>query len=274
MVTSSLLGPSSHAYATGGIYTITVTLTDDDTGIDVETTLAIITGVGIHTVDGEEVLQIIGTSGADQISVNRTGNGQLKVHASFLPEDERSFDLADVDRLFAILCEGDDHMTVSGHVTVAAMIDAGGGADHVNGGGGSDVILGRGGDDNLNGGTGRDILIGGSGIDRIVGGPNQDIITGAALPDAGATLDSILDDADDLLIAQRNWNVDEPIDDRKDELEVYFSSLVDDLVADHLTGSEGDDWFRLFAGDIQTAEKSRGDSDEKAGGNNGKGKGK
>ena len=34
----------SHAFAAGGIYTITVTLTDDDTGIDTAMTTAIITG--------------------------------------------------------------------------------------------------------------------------------------------------------------------------------------------------------------------------------------
>lgn len=40
----------SHVYASGGVYQITVTLTDDDTGTHVQTTQAIISGVG--AVDG------------------------------------------------------------------------------------------------------------------------------------------------------------------------------------------------------------------------------
>ena len=59
-----------------------------------------------------------------------------------------------------------------------------------------------------------------------MGGPNQDIITGGSLPGVGGTIDDLLDDFADLLIAQQEWDLDEPIEDRKDELDSFFSGLV------------------------------------------------
>ncbi|MCH7726911.1 MAG: hypothetical protein IH991_10570, partial [Planctomycetes bacterium] len=100
----------THTYVDGGIYTITVTLIDDDGGFDVETTTAVITGVGVNG----GVLQIVGTSEADHVTVNKQGNNKLKVHADFLPSGNFvtiNLDDTPVDKIIAYLCEGDDHMT-------------------------------------------------------------------------------------------------------------------------------------------------------------------
>lgn len=243
----------SHSYASGGIYTITVTIIDDDTGTDTVTTTAFITGVGIH--DG--VLQIVGTSGNDQITVNRQGNSLLRVHASFIDEPSgRTFQLSDIERIVAVLCEGDDHMTIAGNIDLPSLIDAGGGNDHINGGGGSDVILGRKGDDHLSGGGGFDLLFGGVGIDRLVGGSGEDLLFGgifSASFNGGVPLELFVDDEPALLAVQNIWNdSSRSATDRQTDIEAldnFFSKLVDDSASDTLTGGSDDDWFLLFNGD-------------------------
>jgi Ca2+-binding RTX toxin-like protein len=253
---------ADHSYTTGGIFTITVTLVDDDTGSDGFNTTAFVTGVGV--LGGE--LQIVGTSEDDQITVNRQGNGLIRVHASFIPEPGgRTFNAADVNYLVAVLCEGDDHINIAGNITLSSLIDAGGGNDHVNGGGGSDIILGRDGDDHLNGGRGRDILIGGAGRDRLVGGPGEDLLIGgifsASFDGGGEPLESFVDDQPALLDIQNIWNdSSSSIQDRKTDIEAsdeFFSKLVDDGDSDKLAGGSDADWFLLFDGDRATDLKTK-----------------
>jgi Ca2+-binding RTX toxin-like protein len=219
---------------------------------------AIVSGVSVQEFKGETVLQIIGTSEVDHISVNQTGNGLIRVHWDFLGDDPREIPAAGVDRILAILCEGDDHLNISGRITLPTIIDAGAGNDHVNGGGGSDIILGGPDDDHLHGGEGRDILIGGDGIDRIVGGPGQDIMTGDRIQDSSAPNEELLENCDALLAAQDRWLDDDPIEDRVDDLDDFFASMFDDLNSDKLTGSSSEDHVVLFRGDTWTDEKSNG----------------
>ena len=149
----------SHAYAAGGVYVITLTLTDDDTGTDMDTTLAVVTGVGLNN----GVLYVVGSAEDDQVHVNQTGNGTTKVHASFISETFRTFDSASVDKVIAYLCDGDDHMTIANQITTPAVIHGGAGNDHLHAGGGANVLLGDEGDDMLVGQGGRNILVGGGG---------------------------------------------------------------------------------------------------------------
>jgi len=266
-----------HDYEFGGIYTISVTLTDDDTGTDSDSVLAVVSGVVLH--DG--VLQIIGTSADDHVTVNQTGNGLLKVHADFIAEyaldETRDFQLADVDRIFMLLCDGDDHATVSGRVTLDTLIDGGAGDDHLNGGDGSDLILGRDGNDHINGGSGRDILIGGLGEDRIIGNPQRDLISGGVLQNSSSGATGTIADESDLLTMQSRLRdaTDAEIDAWRDGSDDFFAGLALELVddagaADQLTGSSADDWFVLFDGDAATDESSNGNG---SGGTN-KGNGK
>ena len=115
----------SHEYSSGGIFTITVTLTDDDTGTATADTTAVVTGVGLN--DG--VLYIIGTSDADEVSVNKFNKDNLKVHATFIAEEFRTFNSAGVDKIVAYLCEGDDELEISRHVPTPAIIHGGGDND-------------------------------------------------------------------------------------------------------------------------------------------------
>lgn len=245
----------NHAYANGGIFPIDVTVDDDDTGSDGFQTTAFVTGVGV--LNGE--LQIVGSAESDRIIVNRVGQNQIRVKTDFIPEKSgRRFQLNEIDYLVAVLCEGDDNMTIAGNVSLDSLIDAGGGDDNIRGGRGSDIILGRDGNDRLLGRGGNDILIGGSGRDVLIGGPGSDLAFGgifAANDDGfGGPVESFLDDGADLKEVQLIWN--DPlltVEDRADDignLDSFYSKLYDDGDVDRITGAAGDDWVLVHANDI------------------------
>ncbi len=238
-----------HTYVDGGIYTITVTLSDDDGGVAEATVQAVISGVGLHVVDGENVLQILGTPAGDHVMLNQTGSGTLKVHADFIDEylrgETRDFNLADIDRIFAFMCSGDDHVNVSSKITLETLIHGSAGNDHLNGGGGSNILLGGSGNDHLNGGSARDILIGGDGADRIVGNPGEDILIGGRLGDEVDLLE-VLDLLD-------RWNGPASFADRVADMQNDIDSIfADDEEEDTLTGASGEDWFVTGLGDVVT----------------------
>lgn len=267
-----------HDYATGGVFTITVAVEDDDSGAaPVADTLAVVSGVGLQ--DG--VLQIIGTSEADHVTLNQTGNGTLKVHADFIPEylvdETRDFNLDDVDRILMLLCDGDDHATVSGRITLDTVIDGGEGDDYLNGGDGVNVILGRAGNDHINGGSARDLLFGGLGEDRIVGNSGRDLMSGGVLRNSDYQQIDTIADEDRILAMQELFKdaMDAEIDAWRAGTDSFFSDLGlevadDNEAADQLTGSSADDWFIQFANDVVTDAHSNGKGT--GGTNNGNGK--
>jgi hypothetical protein len=171
----------SHAYATGGIFTVTVTLTDDDGGTTAQTTTVVISGVGVVG----DTLYVIGTDGDDHVTINQA-DSVYKVHADFLTTGNfRNVPTAGITRIVVQTCEGDDHVTVSGGINLPTQIDGGEGDDTLNGGNGPNIIVGGPGDDRINGGSGRDILIGGVGADRLVGNSADDLmISGATAYDS------------------------------------------------------------------------------------------
>lgn len=171
---------ADHAYVSGGVYTVTVTVTDDDTGFDMETTLAVVTGVGING----GVLQVVGTSGDDHVDV-KVIKDEIDVFASFVNPKHRRFDLAAVSAVEIWLCEGDDHGNVHQSIEVDAVIHGGedddmlwggSGDDFIEGGDGNDKIWGRNGDDELHGDDGDDRMTGGKGTDILDGGPGNNIL--------------------------------------------------------------------------------------------------
>lgn len=72
---------AQHAYATGGIFNVVITTTDDDTGSVTTSTEAWVSGVRVDPTTGE--LQIVGTTGKDKVDVNAVparGNGSGSGH--------------------------------------------------------------------------------------------------------------------------------------------------------------------------------------------------
>lgn len=234
----------SHAYAAGGIYTVTLTVTDDDTGVHEASTLAVITGVGLNN----GVLYAIGSAEDDSVHIHQTGRGTIKVHASFIDEPFREFEAAEVDQILSYLCQGDDRLTIAGNVSTPAIVHGDAGNDHLHGGGGPAVLLGGSGDDTLIGQSGRDILIGGTGRDRLVGGRGDDVLIGGSTTfDHGqdASLTSALALWTDTLASY---------EDRSTALDALLIVL-DDGEEDKLTGAAGDDLFYAGPGDKATDQK-------------------
>lgn len=165
---------ASHAYSDGGIYTITVTL-DDGQESDVETTVAQVSGVGLH--DGE--LQAIGTDGVDRVRMDRRGR-RIRMTASFDggARQRFAFDANAVDSILAVLCGGDDRFRINRRISKPAAIDGGAGDDDLRGGRGDDTIRGGPGNDILAGRRGDDVLSGGLDNDWLRGGRGNDTLSG------------------------------------------------------------------------------------------------
>lgn len=228
----------SHIYGAGGVYTVTLTVTDDDTGTQQTTTLAVITGVGVNF----GVLYIVGTNDldGDHVSVNGVGKDRIRVHADFIPEPFRTFNLASVQQIIAYLCDGDDQMTIASSLATPAIVHGGAGNDHLVAGGGPTVLLGDGGQDMLVGGKVRNVLIGGTGGDRVVGGNDDDVLVG------GRTSIDATDGA--LMTALLAWNALDTYPNRVAAIDALLDAL-DDGERDLLTGSAGRDLFFDGLGD-------------------------
>ncbi len=237
-----------HSYAAGGIYMITLTLTDEHGALDIASTQAVIGGAGVH--NGE--LQIIGTDGNDQVTINKLGS-RLNVHADFFPESAfRSFSLTEVTRILVLLCGGDDHATIAGNVAMTAVLDGGPGCDYLQGGGGANILLGGEGDDVLMGRAARDLIFGGLGADQLVGNGGDDLLI------AGTTsYDDVLINEQALLTLLAEWTSSRSYAQRVANLRNSAGPVLagtglslqmgitvfDDGDWDTLTGSAQLDWF-------------------------------
>lgn len=246
-----------HAYRFGGIYTVTLTIADDDGGSATISTTVLVSGAGVHG----GVLEIIGTEAGDRVHLNLAGppwKRHFKVHADFLPGRRgfRNFDAAGINSIHMVLCGGDDRATMAGNIDVPAIIEGGDGNDHIKAGRGANVLLGGDGDDTLIGGTGRDVLIGGRGHDHLTGGPGEDLLI------AGFTaFDS---DPQALSAIRDEWNSDRSYETRIANLrgtgsgadftnrlnDSFFlkadgldRTVFDDEAVYRLTGASGLDWF-------------------------------
>ena len=251
-----------HTYQSGGIYTITVTVEDEDGGVSAEsTTEAVISGVGL--VGG--TLYVIGTNGKDDVDIKLGSDGgsdggadKLKVKTKFDKGDGGSdggsdgnvdsFDLDDVNRIVIHLCDGDDKAKIHKKVGIDAEIHGGGGKDKLTGGGGNDILIGGLGDDDLKGGRGNDVLSGGAGNDKLSGGSDggADILIGGIGRDklkGGKGNDLLIghsaaneQNAAALAAALAHWTAG----DLASAL-VDLGALTDDNENDDLKGDQGDD---------------------------------
>ena len=229
----------NHAYSTGGIFDVSVVITDSFGETDSIGTSSVVSGV---RVDDHGVLQIIGTDGRDHIKVKQK-HGEFKFDAK-LDQGSNQFRIRDsvpansVLEILIITCEGNDHINVKHSVNVAATILAGAGNDHVSGGSGNDVIIGGSGRDHIHGNGGSDIIIGGAGRDVLSGGWGQDLII------AGYTNhDEDLNALDQIHSA---WNSNDSFANRVSNLSsglLSTGNVHDDDVRDRLYGGGGSDWF-------------------------------
>lgn len=243
-----------HDYANGGIYPVTVTAVDDDSGesLAAETTAAV-QGVGL--VDG--TLFVVGRATSDSIVVRPTWDGS-QIEAFLLPSyDLGTFPAGAVESIEVFGLAGNDSISIDYRLTIPARIegnagydsivggsgddyiDGGADADTISGGAGHDIVLGGSGDDWISGDAGLDILIGGSGRDVIVGGLDDDIVLGG-----NTTLGEV-----DLRAALAIWINGNPFSTRIGELGGHFNSttVIDDEIADYIYGSTGRDWLLDYA---------------------------
>ncbi len=168
-----------HTYLRGGIFTIQVTVVDDDGGKSIaQTTQALVQGVGVNG----GVLQVIGSDADDKITI-RPKSGEpntltirVKRHGSKTTEQEIGANL--VNSIHVLGGGGNDIITIGHDFTLAALIDAGDGDDLVFGGSGPDVIYGGAGDDKLFGRHGHDQIFGEQGNDWIWGNQGSDLLVG------------------------------------------------------------------------------------------------
>ena len=164
---------ANHVYANGGIYTITITLVDDDGAVVVKALKAVITGAGINN----GVLYVIGTHQNDDVSL-KLKKGSLNVYTDFYPGGitHKDFSAIGVDEIVIVLGDGNDLTVVEAEISIQALIDGGNGDDELIGGGGTDILLGGAGNDILKGGGNRDLVVGGNGADEISGGFGEDLL--------------------------------------------------------------------------------------------------
>jgi hypothetical protein len=246
---------AQHAFPAGGIYTVAVTVTDDDTGQASATVTMFVTGVGVQQINGQRALVAVGTAGDDSLTINQA-SGQFVVHASFLAAD-RTIPVTGIQLIEVVLLAGDDRATIAGNVTLPSVVDGGPGNDRLFGGGGPNILIGGPGDDTLIGGGARDILIGGFGSDRLAGNGGDDIlIAGSTLYDSGPDSSKLANDAI-LMRLQDEWNSSRSYDQRIANIRAGSGPILggsgislskgttvfDDSSFDQLTGSAGSDWF-------------------------------
>lgn len=252
-----------HTYSTGGIFEVTVTLTDDDGGVEVESTLAVVAGFGVNN----GVLQIVGTNDHDLAKLYKSWYGNYLVlitdiNANCL--DWHTINLAGITEIEMLLGDGHDFAFVSSGISLDTTMDGGNGDDILVSGSGNDVLLGGDGYDVLDGRAGRDFLIGGLGSDFIIGSGGQDIlVAGTTAYDSDAeALDAIMAEwtsAHDFETRVANITATNEID-FEDRLNGEFfligegedATVFDDEAVDLLLGGSGLDlYFANLSGGVE-----------------------
>ena len=173
------------------LYTVTLMVRDDDTGIT-SLSRSIVIGAFELQADplnpGQTMLVVGGSTGDDSISIrveddlldgNDSDAQYVTVRINELDEVRQkirgNFALP-VSRVVVFAQAGNDDVKTDDNTSIPAWLYGGHGNDRLKGGAGHDVLLGGVGDDFLAGSEGRDLLIGGTGADRIVGNAGDDIL--------------------------------------------------------------------------------------------------
>lgn len=188
---------ATHAYATTGTFTQTVTSTDKDGSSSVPVSHAITIGSYGFQVDPcdptKTALVIGGTPGGDTIVVN-PGGGSAEI--KFKVNGVQTVVLPPTGHVIVYGGGGNDSIQVVGGLKLPTFLFGGEGDDTIKGTNANNIIVGGPGDDTLGGGNSRDLIIGGLDADAIDGGPDDDILIGGTTThdDDLAALCAIMDE--------------------------------------------------------------------------------
>ena len=259
-VVDSLAGTitATHVYATGGLFEVSVTVTDAAGETDDLGTTSVVRGVRLADT-GE--LQIIGSDFRDHIYVWTHGT-QIKTHVHHHHGYHQhghinsSFNASSVQAILVHACGHNDRVLISHGVQADATVHAGAGRDWIEGGSGNDIILGGTGGDSLDGNHGNDVIVGGGGWDIVEGDSGDDILiggTGADLIKGGSGEDLLIggttDHDDDIGALQSvfsEWTSPNTFADRVNDLSTGLlspGSVHDDNVRDWMKGGSSSDWY-------------------------------
>jgi hypothetical protein len=206
---------AEHIYAQGGIYTVTITLRDDNGGADAEFTTTVIAGAGLHGTE----LQIIGTSNVD-IALLYSFGDTLTVHTvlgiDWCQTDDdwddddsvsqnwggygisyKRLDVprAAVERILVKTFGGHDYVLPLWGISQPMTADGGAGNDWLVTGSGADIVTDLSGKNRIYTGAGNDTVTTGDGDDRIwTDGGNDTVNAG------GGSNDVYTDGGDDYVV--------------------------------------------------------------------------
>jgi hypothetical protein len=226
----------SHHYATGGVFTVTVTVTDSDGAAVSQSTTAVVSGAGL--VDG--TLYVIGTNGNDRIKIelvhhrhhHKSEGATLRVETRLNGGHWTSTDFnpAAVTRIVIFTGDGNDWVWIDQNVHINAFVVGGNGNDHFHGGGGYNVLVGGAGNDHLYGGGLGNILIGGAGQDQLYARGGRSLLIGGSTANQH-NLDALATALDDWIAGNEAGAL------------TALGPVTDDLTRDYLHGRPGLDTF-------------------------------
>jgi autotransporter-associated beta strand protein len=243
----------SHVYTSSGVYTVTLTVTDNDGGSTVVSRQVEIVAAQLQpdSLDPSKTALVVGgTTSGDLILVTRSLGGGINVNIN--GASNGSF--APTGRVLVYGQAGNDVILVGTSVSNDAWMYGGAGNDALTGGGGNNILFGEDGDDVLIGNRGRNLLIGGTGADWLFGRPGDDILIGGTTAwDANeSALSAIMDEwtsAADYQTRIGHLRGTTP-GGLNGSVVLDATTVHDDLAIDHLHGGSGLDWFFAGVGDV------------------------
>jgi hypothetical protein len=249
---NSLNTTLTHAYASAGTYTVTVSVTDDHGTV---TTTHVVTIANSVNVNGTTFAMQAGNLTVTAPAANNTialSVGSLIVTVDGIPT---KFDPVPAS-VTIDGGDGNDLITVASGITTPVIVHGGAGNDtliggsgndKLNGGSGADILLGENGNDVLVGGAGRDIIVGGDGKDALHGKNEDDILISGIVDFGSGNLNAAL------AAVQAEWLSNNGFMTRTANIEGWgsnptayqlnSSTVSDDNDQDTLTGDQGIDWY-------------------------------